>query len=375
MIKVLRVATKLHGEVCDALKERVRPVIGKRSLSVQKYGPALKRTFLGELPKINREKTETRESISSRMFRSSTGESAATRRGRDESSRPTAANRARSLLRLAQQLRNDSSSERSRDGDFLIRQALLSSAGRALSLEEIDDVDSDMIGFISASDLGGPDPLSRLVASIQGRVRTCTGRDSGGDRPSRPSENNNSEGDTGDTSTKASSEECDRLYQLMREAERECFELQRRINAWKRLENDALADLGTAESLYSSFSPSQCSTCSGPVARQLLILFLELFSSDPDRVQSTITENFILALVDETPVMDKDLFDAKRMALVTLATKSERASILILDILRIRLKAARDAASAEILGKIIAVESTLSDDFVKLAAEILESGY
>jgi E3 ubiquitin-protein ligase UBR4 len=372
-IKVLRVATKLHGEVRDALKERVRPVIGKRSLSVQKYGPALKRTFLGELPKISREKTESGEGISSRMFRSSTAGSSASR-GRDDSNPLAAANRARSLLHLARQLRNDSSSERSRDGDFLIRQALLSSAGRGLLSEEIDDVDSDMIGFINASDLGGPDPLSRLVASIQGRVRMSTGRDLGSERPARPSENNNAEGGTGDISTKASSEECDRLYQLMRESERECFELQRRINAWKRLENDALADLGT-ESVYASLSPSQCSICSGPVTLQLLILFVELFGSDPTRVQSIITEKSILALFDELPDMDKDLFDAKRIAIVTLATKSEHASKLILAVLRTRLKASRDAASAEILGKIIAIESTLSEDFVKLAAEILESGY
>jgi hypothetical protein len=256
----------------------------------------------------------------------------------------------------------------------LIRQALLSAAGRGLSLEDINDVGGDMVGFFSTSDLGDPDPLSRLVASIQGRVRMSAGRDSGSDRPARPSENNNAEGGTGDTSTKASSEECDRLYQLMRESERECFELRRRIKAWKRLENDALADLGI-ESAYATCSPSQCSRCSGPVALQLLILFVELFDSDPAKVQSIITEKSVLALFDEMPDMEKDLFDAKRMAIVTLGTKSEQASKLIIEVLRTRLKASRDAASAEILGKMIAIDSTLGEDFVKLAAEIMGSGY
>jgi hypothetical protein len=102
---------------------------------------------------------------------------------------------------------------------------------------------------------------------------------------------------------------------------------------------------------------------------------MALFESDAAVVQSAITQNFIQALFDESATMDKELFDAKRAAIAMLATKSELASKIILDQLRLRLKGSRDAASAEIMGKIIAIDSPLGEDFVQLASEILESGY
>ena len=296
------------------------------------------------------------------------------------------ANRARSLLRLARQLRGDTSSDRSRVGDLLLRQSLLGATGsRGISIDDMEELDSDVVGFLSG-DVEGSDPLSRLVASIQGRQssRSSGARDasSGGDgaNPSRSSAsgNDNAQEGTGETtevSPKATTEECDRLYQLMREAERECYELRRRINAWKRLENDALADLGTAETAQSSFSPSECSSCGGPLAQQVLSFFMALFESNAEVVQSTITQNFVQALFDESIAMNKGLFDAKRAAIVALATKSEIASKLILEQLRLRLKGSRDSASGEIMGKIIAVDSPLGEGFVELAEEILASGY
>jgi len=382
-IKLLRVATKLHEELRSALSDRVRSSSGKRSLSVQKYGPALKRTFVGELPRISREKTEAIEGPSGRRLGSLPASSSS---GRDDNDPSAAGNRARSLLRLARQLRNDSSSDRTRVSDLLLRQSLLGSAGaRGISIDEIEELDSDVVGFLS-SEMDGPDPLSRLVASIQGRsARSAAARDAssgagGGGGSSGPGagESNDAQGGSGGTAeaaAKAATEECDRLYQLMREAERECYELRRRINAWKRLENDALADLGTTEAVSSSFSPSQCSTCSGPLALQLLTLFMALFDSNAEVVQSAVTQNFIQALFDESASLDKDLFGSKRTAIAHLATKSEMASTMILEQLRLRLKGSRDAASAEILGKIMAIDSPLGNDFVKLAEEIMESGY
>ena len=376
-IKILRVATKLHEDLRNALNERLRPAItGKRSLSVQKYGPALKRTFLGELPKISRDKVDSLDGSSGRRSRGSTSGSTGSARQRGDSN-ALGSNRARSLLRLARQLRNDTSSDRSR-GDFLLRQALLSTGARGISIDEIDEMDSDVLGIMHSSDLDASDPLSRLVASIQGRARA--GRDLGGDASSssRPNDSENAQSGTGGENTalsaKATSEECNRLYQLMREAERECFELQRRINAWKRLENDALADLGTDDEATYAFSPSQCSKCRGPIALQLLVLAMELVGSDA-KMQTTITPDFVRALFDEPANMDKDLFEVKRLAIATLATKSEYASKLVLNELRARLRATMDVASSEILGKIIASESPLSDEFVKLATETLESGY
>jgi hypothetical protein len=371
-IKVIQEATKLREELRSALDDRLRPSSGKRSLSINKYGPSLKQTFLGELPRIRKEKKESVNPPSSSS--------------RDENA-STASNRARSLLRLARQLRGDASSDRSRVGDLLMRQSLLGATGsRGISIEDMDELDSDVVGFLSG-DLEGSDPLSRLVASIQGRQssRSSVARDvsNGGEgvNPSRSSAsgNDNAQEGTGETteaSSKATTEECDRLYQLMREAERECHELRKRINAWKRLENDALADLGTADSTQSSFSPSECSLCGGPLAKEILLFFMALFESNSEVVQSTITQNFVQALFDESvAMMNKGLFDAKRAAIVALATKSEIASKLILEHLRVRLKGYRDSASAEIMGKIIAVDSPLGEGFVELAEEILASGY
>ena len=64
-IKVLREATKLREELRGALNDRLRPSSGKRSLGIHKYGPSLKRTFLGELPQIRKEKKESVNPLSS----------------------------------------------------------------------------------------------------------------------------------------------------------------------------------------------------------------------------------------------------------------------------------------------------------------------
>lgn len=383
-IKTLRVATKLHEELRSTLNERMRTSNAKRSLSAQKYGPTLKRTFLGELPRISKEKTDPIVSSSGRRLGSLAASSSS---GGDYGNPSAAGNRARSLLRLARQLRNESSSsDRSRVSDLLVRQSLLGHSGSTgISIDDIDELGSDLVGFAS-SDVDSSDPLSRLVASIQGRSsRSSAARGAssggGGGGPSRSSAGANDSGQTGNEESaealaKAAAEESDRLYHLMRESERECYELRRRINAWRRLENDALADLGATEASSSkAFSPTQCSTCCGPVALQLLDLFMALFESKPEVVESAITENFIRALFDESAELDKDLFDSKRTAIANLATKSDRASKIILDQLRLRMNGSRDAASAQIMGMIMAIDSPRGEKFVNLAAEILECGY
>lgn len=362
-IKLMRVATKLHDELRSTLNDKIRPSGGKRSVSMQKYGPSLKRAFLGELPKIRMETAQSSGQSLADISSSSAGGSAG--------------NRARTLLRLAQQLRNESSaSDRSRVNDLLVRQSLLGSSGAGgLSIDDMEEMDSDMVGSLPSDVEGQMDPLSRLVASIQGRPGRsgASGSRSARNRSGDGTQSGN--GDTTEGSSKVTPEECQRLYDLMREAECECNELRRRINAWKRLENDALADLGTAKPTIASFTPSQCSKCSGPLARQLLNLFMALFEANSEVVEPAIAQNFIRALFDETSKMDKELFDTKRAAIVNLAAKSEMAAKLILEQLRLRMHGAGDAASAQILGKIIATDSLLGEDFVKLAGEILDSGY
>jgi hypothetical protein len=60
---------------------------------------------------------------------------------------------------------------------------------------------------------------------------------------------------------------------------------------------------------------------------------------------------------------------------VSLATKSKIASKIILEQLRPRLKGSGDSESAEVMGKIIAVDSLLGERFLELAEVILDSGY
>lgn len=156
------------------------------------YGRSMKRALVGELPSAcskedNQSVVRTSDSSSSSR-RSRQG---LARHG-DQSSRISAANKARSLLNLARQLRSESiessnahDSERAASGDPLVRQALLG-AGSGIEFfddatGELGDVDSgDIFGIISSGAIpngaGGmlqldmQDPFSRLVANIQARV-------------------------------------------------------------------------------------------------------------------------------------------------------------------------------------------------------------
>jgi len=253
----------------------------------------------------------------------------------------------------------------------LLREAFLAgSAGRELSLEDFDDPDGDLVNVERFG--SDEDPLSRLVASIQGRRETTEGAlDSNG-----RTNNLNQSNQPGTLNTGASSnpktliEECEKLYNLMRESERECFEISRRINAWQRLENDALAEISHPIQVKAEFTPSQCTKCCGPITLHLLILVMRLFS---DISKVPLTKEFVRALFLESPNMNKDLFDLKRLAITTLASKSEVGAKLVLAELQGRMKASSDGVAAQILGKLLAEgDFPLADQFVMLATQTLE---
>jgi hypothetical protein len=165
-------------------------------------------------------------------------------------------------------------------------------------------------------------------------------------------------------------EDCQKSHMLMREAERESYELSRRIKAWKRLDNGSLTETGAVTAEPVPYSPSHCSVCGATVALQLLILWLRLFLACPSDVY--VGQDFLCLLLEDIPTVSKGLSDCKRQVVREIATKSEDGAKLVLAELRKRLSATHDITSAEILGKIMEVEGfSMSEEYSKLAMEVL----
>ena len=170
------------------------------------------------------------------------------------------------------------------------------------------------------------DPLSRLLVSVQSRrERQNTEEGASGVQHAKMSQNN----------AKEILQESDRLYQLMREAEREAYELERRCIAWRRLEDGCLGETGIETN--GGFEPSHCSVCSATVALQLLVLWLRIFQLDPDSV--VITQEMISLLLNDDPAIlhMKNLQETKRAAVKEIALRSKQGSPLVLEALRLRL--------------------------------------
>lgn len=426
--RMLNVAIRLHEDLREALREKLRWLIQSKKTKENHQNqnnsssflltPGLRRAFQGQdsiaaAGAVGSDGTLNRvakRGWAVKMIASPTPAGLRLTPGVSA----TSADRTRSLLQLARQIRNEGGSpEQRRNGDVIIRQL----GGRGPSIEALDN-ESDLLtllegagsgasiagvggaglsGMGAAGILDSSDPLSRLLASFQtsrGRNRTDPAASrlaaSAGDTSGNTTEGGASRvasalGTSAPSSTsnskklKETLEECEKLHALMREAEGECYELDRRVHAWKRLERDEMAARGstltTEQKLQTppSFTPSHCSTCSGPVAVQLLVLWLRLFQADPLGV--AVSQEFIELLFEENIHLSKSLIDLKRSVLREIATKAPTArSRLVLDELSKRLRYVRDVSSAEILGKIIegGDEFSLLDDYVTLATDVLQ---
>jgi hypothetical protein len=368
MIKVWRVANKLHGDLNSTLVGRLRAVSRKRlhpeTDPLSEYSPAMKRALVGDLPKLDEGEKVTEATTGSRR-------NMATNSAEERSS--NAANRARSLLRFlrpGRHLRNDGD-QVGRSRESMLREAFL--GGLEFSLEEVDDDEADIVGLFGTADRS--DTLTRLVATITGRrnaerinERAIT------ETTNVAARNINTIALANKDSTKTSIQECEKLYQLMREAERECYELKRRLDAWDCLERDSLK----APSFESkeSFAPTKCTRCAGPLTFHFLLLMLRLVQANKvEDIMSVINKEFVHALFLEAPQMPKDLFDLKGLAITTFCVKSQRAAKLILEEIRSRLSASNDEAAAAILGKLLEHDFPLSEQFLALATETLDSTY
>jgi len=292
----------------------------------------------------------------------------------------TTSNRTRSLLSLARSLRAEGNDGLGSRGDFL-RQALLS-AGTSSGPSGFDSLDdSDLLNALSASGAtsSGSDPLSRIVANIHARARD-EGRSSragasgsGGNGAGGRSSTSASRKD--DKSKLSPLEERQRLYTQMREAERECYELNRRIDAWNRLNKDCLTGFSSQTLLLApkslAFIPSTCSACSMQVTHQILSLLHEVYCANILQSEHTVSVDLIKILLHESDILSPRLKDLKRRVIITLASTSEVASTMILAELRLRLSAVQDITSAEILGKLVQLDFPSVDDYIELAMETL----
>ncbi len=274
-----------------------------------------------------------------------------------------AADRTRSLLRLARQIRSESSStwDRRRSGDMIIHHL-----GRGIAVDNIDD-ERDLIGLLEEGNVfEGSEPLNRTIANVRASQ-------------SGPSNGHNASftkvGSTQVNKKEPAKEmldECHRLHMLTREAQRERHELKRRIGAWQRLNKGILIDLGTPidEIDMDMIRPSQCSICGSTVALQLLNLWSHIFAAHPTEVE--VTQEFLSLLLTESSCVGKTLSDTMRNVVKDVATKSESGTKLVLKEIRNRLLSTNDPVSAEILGKIMAVEDHfMPEEYSKLAMELL----
>lgn len=246
--------------------------------------------------------------------------------------------RTRSLLRLARQIRNESSSARGgrRSGNVIIRHL-----GRDLSADGILDEDTDMVGLLE----------SGLDDAVVGANET--------QREPKMSQ-----------SKRSVDAEVERLSGLLKEADSELYEVQRRVDAWRMLNEGNLVDVGVEVCDEDAFESSQCSLCAGTVAFHLLTLWSQLFLAQPSEVD--VDKEFVSLLLTETSSMGKSLSGMMRKTVKDVALNSKEGASLVLGELRKRLHASDDTISGEILGEIMAKEDFfMAKEYSELAVEVL----
>lgn len=154
----------------------------------------------------------------------------------------------------------------------------------------------------------------------------------------------------------------------------ECYELTRRIEAWNRLNKDALAVTGPKNPFKSpfTFQPTTCSKCSPQVALALMSLLSAIFETSISQSESVVTPELIKLLIVEPASIDIELKNIKRQALVTLASTSDAASRIILEEIKLRLNSVQDVTSAELLGQIVQLDFPSVGEYIDFAVSVLQ---
>jgi len=357
-IEMYGTASSIQEGLKEKLGEKLRSLKQKKLNPVELdsfYDPVMERAFLGLLPAGENE--DRKDSQELRMLDRLDKKGSVVKyvaypdnnfgsNGRSNSTTDRS-ERARSLLRLARQIRSESSSssDRRRSTDIIIRH----------------------LGRVSLQNLEDESELLEILESGNSRTNQGQGEDKNlEDKDLKDKEK----------SQKIEVEECQKMLILLREAWRESYELRRRNDAWKCLNSGALVKSTsldrTTDSSF-SFSPSHCSLCGGSIALHMLVLWLKLFLVAPAQVRVD-QEFFSILFQDDVPSHSKGLQEIKKQIVISIATNSRQGAEMVLNELGKRLIASRDMYCAGILGKIMEIEGfDMINEYARLAMAILSS--
>jgi hypothetical protein len=353
-------ASSIQEELKEKLRDKLRSLNRKKQKNVEMDSfddSGIERSFLGLLPAgENEDRKDSHEfGLIDRLDKQGSvvkyvanPDNHSGGNGTSDSA-PGRPERARSLLRLARQIRSESSSssDRRRSTDIIIRH----------------------LGRVSLQNLEDENELLEILES--GNKGTNQGQD---ERKNSDDENPKDK----EKSRKIEIEECRKMSSLLREAWRESYELRRRIDAWKNLNSGALVNATPLDRITDgsfSFSPSHSSVCSESIALHLLFLWLKLFLVAPDQVRVNDGLFGILFQDDaQSHTTSKGLQEIKRQVIISIATNSREGAEMVLRELEKRLKASRDMYCAGILGMIMDIEGfVMVNEYAKLAMDILSS--
>ncbi|KAL3925337.1 MAG: hypothetical protein SGILL_000477 [Bacillariaceae sp.] len=338
--KMLGFSTYIEEVLRESLREKVQSLAtADKATDDDFFGPAFQQAFLGLPPGfVDKDKGPTVPSLVDSLSKQGSVVEAVAHLGSNSGSGSHSlspadrSERARSLINIARQIRNDSGAS----GDRRL-------IARGMNLDSLEDL------------LGGDDfELSP----------------SRGQASSNPSERVG----TDDGSRKSQLESCQKLLMLTREAGKESFALQRRCDAWEALNNGVLVNTTpNVEEYDPSFSPSHCSSCSGVIAYHLLELWTSMFHAAPPEIEVDSSMLKVL-LFENTSTQSNGVIECKKRAVISIATKSPTGAEMVLAAMRLRLAASQDRFCTEILGKILEVDGfSHATEYTKLAMEVLSS--
>ena len=350
-IKRYDTASSIQEGLKEKLVEKIRSLNKRKDPNEGEmesfFDPEIERSFLGLLPSENESgKVSQASHLVDRFDKQGSvvkyvahPDNNSGGNGRSDSTSDRS-ERARSLIRLARQIRSESSSssDRRRSTDIIIRHL-----GR-VSLQNLED-ENELLEIFESGGSGA-------------------NQDGNKNSDDNPKDKENSQ--------KVEMEECQKVFTLLREAWRESHEFRRRIDAWKSLNSGALVKATPLDRITEgsfSFSPSHCSICGGSIALHLLVLWLKLFLVAP--VQVCVNEEFFSILFQDH---GKGLQEIKKQIIIAIATNSRQGAEMVLRELEKRLKASRDMYCAGILGKVMEIEGfAMINEYAKLAIDILSS--
>jgi hypothetical protein len=358
---MLAVCTRMHGDIASMLIERYKSLV-KPSNGPQKNANQDLPVYDGQVLPIPWQKRQSMSITLDSLGKPGAVVQAVARPHTVDHCARGSTDRRTTWLAIARTT-GSSSTERRNAEDTVIQHIR----------EDVED-ESDLLGLLETSrrvgDHDSADSIGRLLERVRNRHSTDNDRANEAVEPAGGALT--AIGESRPISVKEGLEVCTRLHLFLRESERECFELRRRIQSWERLNRDDLAGLDSIKTDF-EFVPCRCPNCSSTVASCLLSLWQNLFMADTDN--GTISAKMVaILLYNEGGSSLRSLNDSKRAAVEIVSTRSKRGAELVLDGLRKRMAAGPDTYASSVLGAILQspVASPLRSSFVELATQQLE---